>query len=99
MERMKVEVHSSAELEVLSNGFPRISSAPQYDRNLTAIFPHFALVSHLQAQELVGVLIRGYEFGPGKFGPTSFACTLNMNGENYNRSMVLWMSGAAFHTL
>lgn len=99
MERMKVDIHSSAELEVMHSGFPRISSAPAYDRHLSAVFPHFALVSHRQAQELVGVLMRGYEFGPGKFGPTSFSASLNMKGEQFNRSIVLWLSGASLCTL
>lgn len=99
MDLMKIEVYSSATLEVMENGFPRISSAPSYDRHLSSVFPHFALVSHRQAQELVGVLMRGYEYGPGKFGPTSFASTLNMKGEPYNRSIVLWMSRASTHTL
>lgn len=99
MDRMKIDIYSSKTLQVLNYGFPRISSSPEYDRSLTSIFPHFALVSHRQAQELVGVLMRGYEFGPGKFGPTSFSATLNMNGEKYNRSIVLWLSGASLCTI
>ena len=99
MERMKIEVYSSKTLEVMENGFPRISSAPSYDRHLSAVFPNFALVSHRQAQELVGVLMRGYEYGPGKFGPTSFSVAFNMRGEKFNRPIVLWMSAASVATL
>lgn len=99
MERMKVDIYSSDKLEVMSNGFPRISSAPSYDRHLSAVFPYLALVSHRQAQELVGVLMRGYEIAPGKFGPTSFSVAFNLNGEQFNRSAVLWMSRASLCTL
>lgn len=99
MERMKIDVYSSAKLEVMSNGSPRISSAPAYDEHLSAVFPHLTLVSHQQAQELAGVLMRGYEYGPGKFGPTSFSVAFNYRGEKFNRPIVLWMSGASLCTL
>lgn len=108
---MKLEVYDSDVLytpdhEKYGKNFNRkFSSAISYDRHLSAIFPHFVLVSAKQAAEITEILGKGYHYGynasTGKdmYGPTSFASVLNDNGDRYNRDRVVWLSRASLATL
>lgn len=108
---MKLEVYDSDALytpdhEHYGKRFNRrFSSSLTYDMHLSAIFPHFVLVSAKQAATITEVLGKGYHFGynasTGKdmYGPTSFASVLNDKDNGYNRDRVVWLSRASLATL
>lgn len=74
----------------------KISSAHVYDINLLHAFPLFTELDMETAQEVTGLLARGYDDSTKSFMPTSYASTVNFNhGE---QSRIVWMSrGCLLH--